>query len=52
MLEYGEAFLEQNREGLKRLSEKMSPAAFAIAMEMAAANEDEQEVVEEELAEA
>ena len=48
MLEYGDAFLEQNREALVAL-EKMSPAAFAVAVEMtpqhAEAVDDEEELV-------
>ncbi|NQE65369.1 MULTISPECIES: hypothetical protein [unclassified Caulobacter] len=49
MLEYGDAFLEQNREALKAL-EAMSPAAFAVAAEMAphqaeVVDEDEEELV-------
>ncbi|WP_343698901.1 hypothetical protein [Caulobacter sp.] len=33
MLEYGDAFLEQNRKALAALR-AMSPAAFAVAVEM------------------
>jgi hypothetical protein len=48
MLEYGDAFLAQNREALRHL-EETSPAAFAVAAEMAP-QQAEVEDDEEELA--
>lgn len=48
MLEYGDAFLEQNKEALKHLQKTMSPGAFAVAMAMAAAAANEDEAHDEE----
>ncbi|WAC59638.1 hypothetical protein [Brevundimonas sp. SL130] len=40
MLEYGEAFLEQNREALERLEDMMGHASYAVALEMAPAQDE------------
>ena len=40
MLEYGETFLEQNREALERLEGIMGHAAYEAALEMGPAQDD------------
>jgi hypothetical protein len=40
MLEYGDAFLEMNQEALIRLEKQLTPAGFAVAIEMAPEQDD------------
>lgn len=47
MLEYGDAFLEQNREALEHLEAMMGRAAYEAALEMAPP-QDEADLADEQ----